>query len=647
MNHLYRIWLSILILLLGSTPGWAQGGGSGGGDTMGSALRTLETNIWRVFGRVTTVRGNPLGDASVRVDIGTGINSVRVVKTNLQGEFQTEWNLEAGTTTRLNVTLVASKSGYADARETAEFGAKDTTRGIDLVLRESSEDPDQLTMPALIDSLVPRLREDAAKQSGVEPRRKEFVQGCDELINRHNAVRAVPLLSRVVERAPNCVECRLLLSLALLGAGSSGGATRQLDEAMKLNDAAAVKRPEPPLIAGVLDAWRGETGTAAGFFQKALEIDPNQTLGHQEMGRVLAAQKNWEAADQHLEKAIRAGAPDSVRLLRVHVLLEEGDLAEAGREIDAYVAGRDIKTLSLESRALYLQVQDRLSAAAPRGKVKSVLTQSPEDLLEAMPELKGMQVASGQDELEVVLKKTGQGVELFFKNFPNTVSVEQVHQERLGKDGRIKDSRDQEFQYLLLAQAEKWGLGIEEQRTTPRGDRTGLGGLNQGLMLTSGFASASLVFHPAYQDGASFRYLGRQSLDGRDLHVVAFAQRPETARMAERFIADGTSAVVWFQGLAWIDPTTFQIVRLRSDLLTPQAKVRLQRQTTEIQFMQVAFKQVAVALWLPQQVTVTVDWRGRTLRNLHRYSDFRVFNVATEEHRKTTLPPPPAPDKPN
>jgi hypothetical protein len=165
-------------------------------------------------------------------------------------------------------------------------------------------------------------------------------------------------------------------------------------------------------------------------------------------------------------------------------------------------------------------------------------------------------------------------------------------------------------------------------------------------MLTSGFASASLFFLPAYQDGAGFRYLGRHSLDGRDVHVVAFAQRPETARTAERFIADGASAVVLFQGVAWIDPTTFQIVRLRSDLLTPQAKVRLQRQTTEIQFVQVAFKQVAVALWLPQQVTVTVDWRGRTLRNLHRYSDFRLFNVATEEHRKTTLPPPPAPDKP-
>lgn len=513
MHHAHRIWFSILILLLSSTLCWAQTGTVGIHDTMG-AFRSLETNTWRIFGRVTNPRGDPLGGATVRVDIGTGVNSVRVLKTNLQGEFQAQWSLEAQTFTRLNVTFVASKSGYVDARETAELGAKEGTQGVDMVLRESSEDPDQLSLAALIASLAPRLREDAAKQPGVEPGRKEFVRGCEELIDRHDAVGAVPLLSKVVERTPSCVECRLLLSLGLLGAGSWGGAARQLAEATKLNDAAAVKRPEPLLMAGVLDAWRGDTGSAAGSFQKALEIDPNHTLGLQEMGRVLVAQKNWEAADQYLEKAVRAGAPEEMRLLRARVLLERGEPAEAGRVMDEYVAGRDTKTLSLESRTLYLQVQDRLSAA-PRGKVKSVLAESPQELLEAMPELKGLQMASGQGELEAVLEKTGQGVEAFFKNFPNTVSVEQVHQERLSKDGKVRESRDQEFQYLLLTQAEKWGLGIEEHRSTPAGESTGLAGLNQGLMLTSGFASASLVFHPAYQDGANFLYLGRRTTRGK------------------------------------------------------------------------------------------------------------------------------------
>jgi hypothetical protein len=644
MNHAYRIWLFILILLLSSTECWSQTGLAGVRGDM-EVFRNLEARTWNVFGRVTNPRGDPLGGATVRVDVGTARDSARVLKTNLQGEFQAQWTLEASTTTRLHVTLVASKTGYADARETAELGVKDVTRGIGMVLRESSEDPDQLSLAALIESLVPRLRQDAAKQSGVEPGRKEFVRGCDELLNRRNAVGAVPSLSKVVEGAPSCVECRLLLSLALLGAGSWGGATRQLAEAAKLDDAAAAKRPEPWLIAGVLSAWRGDTGNAVGFFLKALESDPNNTLGLQEMGRALVAQKKWEAADQYLEKAIGAGAPEQMQHLRVRALLELGDPAAAGRVMDEYIAGRDIKTLSLEFRMLYLQVQERLSAAR-RANAKSVLAESPQELLEAMPELKGLQVASGQEELEAVLKKTGQGVETFFKTFPNTVSVEQVHQERLSKDGKVRDSRDQKFQYLLLTQAGKWGLGIEEHRTTPGGERTGLVGLNQGLMVTSGFTSASLVFHPAYQDGANFRYLGRQTLEGKDLHVVAFAQKPETARMAERFIVDGASVVVLSQGLAWIDPTTFQIVRLRTELLTSQPKVRLERQTTEIHFKEVAFKHVAAAFWLPQQVTVTVDWRGRTLRNLHRYSDFRLFNVATEEHRKTFVPPSPAPENP-
>jgi hypothetical protein len=158
--------------------------------------------------------------------------------------------------------------------------------------------------------------------------------------------------------------------------------------------------------------------------------------------------------------------------------------------------------------------------------------------------------------------------------------------------------------------------------------------LDQGLMLTAGFASISLFFHPAYQNGASFRYLGCQSLDGKDLYVIAFAQNPQTAQRTERFKSDEGAASILIQGLAWIDPTNFQIVRLRTDLLAPQPKVRLRRQTTEIQYKEVSFKEVATELWLPREVSVTVDWRGRIYRNWHRYSDFKLFNVETKEERK-------------
>jgi hypothetical protein len=60
-------------------------------------------------------------------------------------------------------------------------------------------------------------------------------------------------------------------------------------------------------------------------------------------------------------------------------------------------------------------------------------------------------------------------------------------------------------------------------------------------------------------------------------------------------------------------------------------EVRLSQETTRIDYQEVYFKQIAQSLWLPKDVTVTVDWGGRTLRNDHQYSDFRLFNVGAAE----------------
>ena len=94
------------------------------------------------------------------------------------------------------------------------------------------------------------------------------------------------------------------------------------------------------------------------------------------------------------------------------------------------------------------------------------------------------------------------------------------------------------------------------------------------------------------------------------------------------------------QGLAWIDPDTYEITRLRTDLLMPLSEVKLERQTTEIAYGPVSFKAIGRELLLPQQVTVTVDWNGRHFQNEHQYSEFKLFNVDATEKRlgKATAP---------
>ncbi|MGB7592397.1 MAG: hypothetical protein WCD04_05895 [Terriglobia bacterium] len=48
-----------------------------------------------------------------------------------------------------------------------------------------------------------------------------------------------------------------------------------------------------------------------------------------------------------------------------------------------------------------------------------------------------------------------------------------------------------------------------------------------------------------------------------------------------------------------------------------------------------SFRGIGQGFSVPQQVTVTVDWNGKHLRNEHRYSEFQLFNVeATDKPGK-------------
>jgi tetratricopeptide repeat protein len=623
--------------MLAACPARAQApAGAVAGNHAGfGELRSIEKQDWHVFGRITSLDGEPIAGAKVRADVGGGIGSVQMLDTDLQGNFRTAFSLDAQQYARLSVKLTVTKPGYLDAHETVDFGASDKTWEIDLMMRSRTGDPDQLSAEGLVAALAPRLR---ASGRGVAsgPARKDYERGVAELLDEHDPLRAAQTLDKVIQRQPDCLECRTLSGLAYLDAGSLTSAERQFGEAAKLDLSVQgqARRPEPLIILGVLESWRRQDKKAAGFFTQALQIAPSDPLALQELGRAAIFQQSWDAADEVLGQAIKAGASPEARLMRARVLLEEGDADAASADMKVYLNGREPKELPLAARTLYTELGDRLQLLE-YGKVKSVVSQPLADLERALPELRGLEPASSQDALPAILQHVGADVQTFFSQFPNTISVEQTKQERLGRNGKVAESMDQKFHYLLLAHPEKWGLGLEEFRADEKGARTALTGLQGGFMLTAGFASASLLFHPAYQSGAAFRYLGRQTIDGRATDVVAFAQKPDKAKVMGRFNTDEATVLTLTQGLAWIDLANYQIVRMRTDLLKSAPKVRLERETTEIHFDQVRFKEIPSPLWLPREVVVTVQWKGKTFRNLHEYTDFKLFNVETHEKRKT------------
>ena len=89
------------------------------------------------------------------------------------------------------------------------------------------------------------------------------------------------------------------------------------------------------------------------------------------------------------------------------------------------------------------------------------------------------------------------------------------------------------------------------------------------------------------------------------------------------------------QGVAWIDKSDFQIVRMRTDLLAPRKDVGLNQETTDITFNKVQLADVATPLWLPSSVKVYVEFTTHngdvdeffelSYHNEHRYTNYQRY----------------------
>src|SRR5271157_2312334 len=620
----------------------------------GNPIRSLELlsilkKQWLITGQVKDLKGTPVSNARLVVQCTSiGVVPTTRLVADVQGKYRYVVELEAQTNPTLSVVVSAEKEGFLPARETADFTKIGETWPIDLVMRPQQADTTALSQVQLVASLVRRYHAASPSDLTTDSARQSFVRAAGLSLEPQTSPKAVPVLSALIKKTPQCVECRTLLGLADLQSGSVASAQEDFSQAalVKLSPAEEPRIANSLIALGVMAEWSGDWPKALALFMQALKLGPEDPLTLQEVGRTLVNQKNWEAADEYLLKAEKAGAPPEIRLLRCQAALEEGDVQEADQEMRAYLAGRDIKSFPPPVRALYAQVDTQVGLQS-FSKAKSLVDEPLPQLLKEWPELQATEHAAEQSQLKAILEKTGAPVEAFFRDFQNATSRELIQEEKLGKGGKVKESLEQKFQYLLLTTPYQGGLSLEEYRTNAAGERISQTGLDEGFMLSAGFASASLLFHPAYQGGTRFRHLGRVHENGASYDVVAFAQDPAKAKMVERFSTRETSVMVLHQGLAWIDPKDFRIVRLRTDLLIPMPKVRLQRETTEITYAQVRFKDVPTPLSLPARVTVTVQWKGATFQNQHQYSDFKLFNTAVKEKHLTPQATPPTDPVPN
>ena len=246
------------------------------------------------------------------------------------------------------------------------------------------------------------------------------------------------------------------------------------------------------------------------------------------------------------------------------------------------------------------------------------------DLEKEVPELKGLTPAASQEELNSILGGVGARCVDLLKRTPNVIADEQV-------STYVSHfmSSEQEFSYLVIVNQTDQGSIVREYRTDARGTPVSEPGGSWG----QGFALMWAHFFPATQPESRFRYLGTQRIDNQEVMVVAFAQIPEQVTMPAEFTVAGARISILYQGIAWIDPASKRILRMREDLLAPRPDAKLTRFTAKVRYGAVVVKKAEAAvpqdanLWLPRQADLDWNLAGQAGGERHTYSNYRLYVV--------------------
>jgi hypothetical protein len=323
-------------------------------------------------------------------------------------------------------------------------------------------------------------------------------------------------------------------------------------------------------------------------------------------------------------------------VLGVIAMLATGSRATSQNPGLPKIHARKIKNGRTGSFRGLLAARNWAAANGDENVPKTFVDMSPAELAEAVPELKELKLADSQEPLPQILERGGSAVASFFNDFSDTVCTEyvtsvvhkQLHKKALHFDNR--------YNYMAVSEpgATKWTL--REYRTDEGGELVDTGGKSG--IVTFGFVALVINLHPDFQADSRFRYLGREEMEKESTYVIAFAQRPKVARQPASVRYVDRHGVVYLQGIAWIDPVNFRIVRLRTDIEQPELNVGLQKETTEVVYSEVNFEHTGKTLWLPAEVTVNGQLLDYSFHNEHRYSGYRVFNVQVEQKAAHPVP---------
>jgi len=238
----------------------------------------------------------------------------------------------------------------------------------------------------------------------------------------------------------------------------------------------------------------------------------------------------------------------------------------------------------------------------------------------------GSETTPEAQRLEQVLSITGNQVNTFLDQFSDVKCTELVVQEKFSKDNKVAVKEEATFDYLIMLTNSGGEISLSESRLPLH---EGKDKKNRSLLVSNGFATLFLVFHPNYSESFKYRWLGEETLDGHRLAKIGF-EHVRGTRSPAALALRGREYPLELSGSAWIDPDTGNIAKIEAGIGDTLQDVGLKTISSHIEFSPVPFDS-SPAYWFPTTASIEVETPHQHWRNTHRFTEYKKFSVSTED----------------
>ena len=227
-----------------------------------------------------------------------------------------------------------------------------------------------------------------------------------------------------------------------------------------------------------------------------------------------------------------------------------------------------------------------------------------------------------------ILDEIGKSVEHFREDFGKVACTEYVSQTKLSMKNSVIYKKDYEYDYMIFMSLKGNEMLVEESRQSkkPAGKEK-----DYPLLITEGFPTLLLIFHPYYQGSFKYKYIGEENVDGQNLIRIDF-KHIQGRKSTSALRLQDKNYPLELQGTAWVDAESFNIRRIKSGLVKPLEVVGLRAFNSDVLYLPMQFKPDSPTHWMPQTATVEVRTQRQHWRNEHQFEDYRLFSVNTESN---------------